>query len=93
MEERDQVLTEEGHARRRFLKQAATVAWASPFIVTMLSRTANAQEPIQCGTKIGGVGTIACTVTNPCGSPLGCAGNPAGAAGSACFCAEVSEPA
>ncbi len=88
VEERDQVLNEEGQARRRFLKQAGTVAWASPLILTMMSRAAHAQVEV-CGTKIGGPGTTACTVTLPCGSQtLGCQGVAAAAAGTDCVCVD-----
>lgn len=69
MTEDRNVLDEQGQGRRRFLKQAATVAWASPFIVTMMSRTAHAQQV--CGTQdlnslceLGGL---------PCGSTQVCA--------------------
>lgn len=85
----EQGLSAEGESRRRFLKQAGAVAWASPLIVTMMSRAAQAQDVIECGTKIGGTGTTACTVTTPCGSPLQCLGNPLGAAGSTCTCVSV----
>ncbi len=65
-------LNEQGQARRRFLKQAATVAWASPFIVTMMSRTAHAQ-PIVCGTQ----GPTACNLTGlPCGTTAVCTPDP-----------------
>jgi hypothetical protein len=50
VDETAQVLTEEGRARRRFLKQAATVAWAAPFIVTMTGRAAQAQQV--CGQYV-----------------------------------------
>lgn len=63
-------LNEQGQARRKFLKQAGAVAWASPFIVTMMSRTAHAQPG--CGTQdpteLGG-----CLVTAPCGTTQVCA--------------------
>lgn len=79
-------------SRRRFLKQAATVAWASPLIVTMMSRAASAQ-PTQCGTLQlfslpGGGSQLQCQVSQPCGSTQACAPgagsflNP----GDPCFC-------
>ncbi len=61
-------LNEQGQARRRFLKQAATVAWASPFIVTMMSRAAHAQ-PQSCGVMNE---LLLCDVTFPCGTGLIC---------------------
>lgn len=82
-------LNEQGHARRRFLKQAATVAWASPFIVTMMSRTAHAQP--QCGVQAldGDLQNpgILCTVTAPCGTTAACLPDPTDpGVGNACFC-------
>ena len=81
---------EEAGSRRRFLKQAATVAWASPMIVTMMSRSAMAQ-PAQCGTLLlfsqpGGGSQLRCAVTQPCGSAQNC--QPTGFLnpGDPCFC-------
>lgn len=81
---------EAGRSRRRFLKQAATVAWASPMIVTMMSRAAQAQ-PTQCGTlqlfsMPGGGSQLRCAVTNPCGSSQTCAPTGFLNSGDACFC-------
>ncbi|HEX2196329.1 MAG TPA: hypothetical protein VHJ76_05320 [Actinomycetota bacterium] len=74
-------------SRRRFLRHAAAAAWASPLIVTMMSRSA-AAGPANCGKKIGGPGTTACHVTTPCGgaSVVGCKASPAAPAGSPCYC-------
>lgn len=79
--------TDDGLSRRRFLRHAVVAAWASPMIVTMLSRSAQA-GPATCGTKIGGAGTTDCRVTTPCGgmAAVGCKASPAAAAGSACYC-------
>jgi hypothetical protein len=51
--------------RRRFLKQAATVAWATPFILTMTSERASAQASCvptgaSCGNYmvIAGIGAV-----------------------------------
>lgn len=63
-------LNEEGQARRRFLKQAGAVAWASPFIVTMMSRAAHAQDQV-CGTQdLDGLCNL---VSMPCGTTAVCA--------------------
>ena len=81
----EQHVSEEGVARRRFLKQAATVAWASPLIVTMMSRTAHAQL-VQCGTQDPAQPGF-CVVTTPCGTAQVCFpdfGKPGH--GNPCFC-------
>jgi len=74
-------LNEQGQARRRFLKQAATVAWASPFIVTMMSRTAHAQAG--CGEV--GLTPGVCEVSAPCGTAQQCVPDPTALDGS-CVC-------
>ena len=75
MEEKDRALSEEGHARRRFLKQAATVAWGAPFIVTMTGRAAQAQEVV-CGQYIvspdPNLPFAVCSQTVACGSTTSC---------------------
>ena len=73
MAEHEFELNEHGQARRRFLKQAATVAWASPLIVTMMSRTAHAQPGAFCGaiTGLGG-----CDNSPPCGTGFQCIPGP-----------------
>jgi hypothetical protein len=55
--------------RRRFLRQAATVAWATPTILTLMSSRAGAQVgPVQpCGRDLGGGN---CENDPPCASPL-----------------------
>ena len=65
-------LNEQGQARRRFLKQAATVAWASPFIMTMMSRTAHAQ--VVCGTQT--LNSLCDLGGTPCGTAAVCAPDP-----------------
>ncbi|MDQ3915859.1 MAG: hypothetical protein M3323_11125 [Actinomycetota bacterium] len=82
MDEREQVLTEEGRARRHFLKQAGTVAWASPLIVTMMSRAAQAAPGDPCGT-IGPTPGV-CVVTTPCGSVETCLPDPLSPGDCAC---------
>ena len=64
-----QELNEQGQARRRFLKQAGTVAWASPFIVTMMSRAAHAQVVV-CGVQ--DLDSV-CGVGQGCGTAQVCA--------------------
>jgi hypothetical protein len=91
--EREQGLTAENESRRRFLKQAGTVAWATPFIVTMMSRAAHAQAP--CGTQSLNPVTsqLFCTVTTPCGSAQQCLPDPADPGpGTACLCQTVPNP-
>lgn len=85
MGEQARGLSQEGRARRRFLKQAATVAWASPFIVTMMSHRAYAQ--LQCGTQdVGELG--GCVITNPVCSPGPCVPDPTDPGqGNPCICA------
>ncbi len=51
--------------RRRFLKRAATVAWAVPVVYTLTTGPAHAQV-ILCGTAVGGV----CPNTPACPTPL-----------------------
>ncbi|HEX2057699.1 MAG TPA: hypothetical protein VHI71_04945 [Actinomycetota bacterium] len=83
----EQRLAEDGLSRRRFLRHAAVAAWASPFIVTMMSRSA-AAGPATCGKKKGGPGTTECLVTTPCGgaAAVGCKASPAAPPGSPCYC-------
>lgn len=85
MTEHENSLDEQGQARRRFLKQAGAAAWAAPFIVTMMSRTAHAQ------TGCGEVGLTpgVCEVTVPCGTGQTCIPDVAAFDGS-CIC--VSTP-
>lgn len=76
--------------RRRFLQHTATVAFAAPVIVSMMSGAAKAAGlGDQCGTKSGGVGDTACNVTDPCTTGLSCQGLPAGPMGTPCTCVVV----
>ena len=80
----------EGFSRRRLLKQAATIAWASPLIVTMTSRAASAQ-PAQCGnlqlfSMPGGGSQLQCQVSQPCGATQACAPTGFLNPGDPCFC-------
>jgi hypothetical protein len=90
------VLSEEGQARRRFLKQAGAVAWASPFIVTMMSRAAHAQGP--CGVQALDAGlppALFCDTSGgtPCGSAAVCVPDPQNPGpGEACICATPPNP-
>lgn len=65
----DEGLAESGSIdRRRFLGRAATVAWATPMILTMMSSRAGASLPGEvCGTAQNL--QQACVVTTPCTSP------------------------
>lgn len=71
--------------RRRFLQQTATVAFASPVIVSMMTSGAAAQD-VECGTKSGGAGSVDCNVTTPCATDEECRGLPAGPMGTPCGC-------
>lgn len=82
----EQGLSREGQARRRFLKQAGTVAWASPFIVTMMSRAAHAQAP--CGTVDPDPPNL-CLVTTPCGSTQTCLPDPNPLNAGDCICTSI----
>ena len=84
-------LNEEGQARRRFLKQAGTVAWASPFVVTMMSRAANASHDAVCGTQAGTPGSFFCNVSQPCGSAHACIPDAIDPGGN-CICQSVPSP-
>ena len=83
-------LNAEGQARRRFLKQAGTVAWATPFIVTMMSRTAHAQGGAECGQV--DLDPSICVVTTPCGSTEQCVPNPNPLGGGNCICVTTPSP-
>ena len=80
----------EGVARRTFLKHAAVAAWASPVIVTMMSRAAHAAPGDVCGTLVpdpDNLGSFLCNVTTPCGTAMStglCAPN---VAQNNCICA------
>lgn len=90
MSEHEQKLSEEGQARRRFLKQAGTVAWASPVLVTMMTRAASASHITVCGTATIGGG---CTVATPCGSTSVCLPDPANPGiGNNCLCQTAPPP-
>ena len=73
--------------RRRFLKQAATVAWATPLILTMAGGTARAQalscapQTTQCGVYSAANGNCFLTTLccNDCLPLVAETGNP-------CFC-------
>lgn len=75
MDENDQVVSQEGRARRRFLKQAATVAWGAPLVVTMMSRAAQAQGTV-CGEYVVNpdptLPFATCITFAACGSATSC---------------------
>lgn len=86
MTEDRNTLNEEGQARRRFLKQAGTVAWASPFILTMMSRTAHAQAVV-CGTQ--DLSSLCELTGTPCGSTQVCVPDGIPSPGGDCICASL----
>lgn len=91
MTERELDLSEEGRARRRFLKQAGTVAWATPFLVTMMSRGAAAHHNV-CGTAQPAPPPyfVTCGQSDPCGSGFYCSPqSPDWAPGDPCHCTEI----
>lgn len=55
----DTGLTPQQSSRRRFLRQAATVTWATPFILTMTAPRAAAQSCLPTGTSCGNYMEIA----------------------------------
>lgn len=64
------LVTQEGMERRRFLKAAATVAWATPAILTLTANRAGAQSCVPQGAPCD-----ACTGVNCCvasGDPWPC---------------------
>jgi hypothetical protein len=54
-----------GMDRRRFLRTAGTVAWATPVVLTVFSSRAGAQSPSLCGPV-----TVICDNNPPCTSSL-----------------------
>jgi hypothetical protein len=67
------VADKRAESRREFLKQAGTVAWAAPLILTMAAPSAHAQtscipEGSPCGNVVGGVCVPAHTLQNCCGT-------------------------
>ena len=73
--------------RRRFLQQTATVAFAAPVIVSMMSGAAQARP--QCGTKVEGGQSTACHTTSACTTGFECLGEPGAFIDSPCFCEQV----
>jgi hypothetical protein len=53
--------------RRRFLRRAATVAWATPTIMTLAASVASAQTPVCSGP---------CNTRDDCPTGCNCSGNP-----------------
>jgi hypothetical protein len=58
------LVTQEGMERRRFLKAAATVAWATPAILTLTANRAGAQSCVPQGASCD-----ACVGVNCCIAP------------------------
>lgn len=91
MTEHEMELNEQGQARRRFLKQAGAAAWAAPFIVTMMSRTAQAGHSAVCGTQALDANppfSVFCELNaTPCGSAHACVPDPTDPGpGNNCIC-------
>jgi hypothetical protein len=78
----DDVGSEQGLERRRFLKGAATVAWAAPMILTMAARPAGAQVGASCLPNGGPCD--ACTGMNCCDAD--------GPADGGCCCSDPNVP-
>jgi hypothetical protein len=57
-------MSDAGLARRKFLKHAGMAAWASPVIITMLSRSAQAQVVV-CGSTTNGLDCLDATACSP----------------------------
>jgi hypothetical protein len=68
--------------RRRFLKQAAGVAWGVPVLLTLMSGPASAQEGAVCGTKNPEAIGELCDVTTPCATGFRCSPS----TGQTCIC-------
>lgn len=74
--------------RRRFLKQAATVAWATPMILTMMAPSAAAQTSCipagsACGNDVNGVCVPSHTLQPCCGVCV------PSTEGIGCFCEDI----
>jgi hypothetical protein len=62
--------------RRKFLKQAATVAWATPLILTLGASAAHGQVSAgPCGAPTGQQDSCNCTTGTQCASGCCCTGN------------------
>lgn len=76
--------------RRDFLRQAGTVAWATPLILTMAAPSAHAQTSCipagsACGNNVPGVGCVpAHTLAPCCGACV-----PSTVNDDFCFCVEI----
>jgi hypothetical protein len=71
-----------GVDRRRFIKGAATVAWATPLVLTLGATSARAQpSPTQCVPMTGRPEFCPCTASSQCADGC-CCGPPVG--GGAC---------
>lgn len=75
-------------SRRDFLRQAGTIAWATPFIVTMAAGPARAQAVScapagsGCGSNVGGT----CVPTSPL---VMCCGDCLPSGPNFCFCQDI----
>ena len=68
-------MSDESRSRREFLRQAGTVAWATPFILTMASSSAHAQ--VSCATPGTGCGNWSTPLQQclPLAPPVVCCGS------------------
>ena len=58
--------------RRRFIKGAATVVWATPLVLTLGASSANAQSPGSCLGDTGKGDGCFCTATSQCAAGCCC---------------------
>jgi hypothetical protein len=78
VEDQGTVESKSGMDRRRFIKSAATVAWATPLILTMTAGRASAQtlpSLFPCVNSPSGTG-CPCSVSADCTSGCCCGGGP-----------------
>ena len=69
-------MSDHDESRREFLKQAGTVAWATPFILTMMSPSALAQASCgPAGTNCGAWNSVLETCLPLAQAPVVCCGS------------------
>ena len=80
-------MDEHAKSRRDFLRQAATVAWATPFILTMAAPSAHAQ-PVSCAPAGSPCGTYVeeLDVCAPTNAVICCGECTYPGSGFGCFC-------
>lgn len=82
-------MSEQTRSRREFLRKAGTVAWATPFILTMASSSAHAQVSCApagspCGTYVEELDVCAPTNAVVCCGDCAYPGS-----GIGCFCVDI----